>query len=166
MPFETDHFDVRRVDNQRWVLLKDLRYSGKTQNFMVPRGFITDFASVPQPLMWLIPSTGAWTLAAVLHDWLCTEGLRRSYVTSRDADGIFRRVMRELGVPWLVRWLMWTGVRWGAVANRRRRRGVSTDLPLMIVWTLLALPMIVPASIGIGVGYIYYGLVRFVTSLA
>lgn len=166
MPFGTDPFDVRRVDNRSWSTINDLRYSGATQNFMVPRGFVTDFASVPQALMWLVPSTGAWTLAAVLHDWFCRVAVPAGYVSSRDADGIFRRVLRELGVPWVQRWLMWTGVRWGAVASRTRRAGVTADLLPMLGWTLVAVPIVVPALVGIGLGYLVYALVRFVAGLA
>jgi hypothetical protein len=60
-----------------------------------PAGFRTDLATVPRVVTWLIPRFGVYTLAAILHDWLCTEGIRSGAVTSREADGIFRRVMRE-----------------------------------------------------------------------
>ena len=94
------------------------RLPGPVARFVVPAGFRTDFASVPRVVTWLVPRFGAYTLAAILHDWLVTEGLRTGVVTSRQADGIFRRVMRESGVPVLRRWLMWAGVRWGALAER------------------------------------------------
>lgn len=162
MPFVTGDFDVRRVDNKNWVTLQDLRYSGRSQNFMVSRGFETDFASVPRFLLWLIPSTGAYTLAAVLHDWLCTWGIYGRYVSSRDADGIFRRVLREQDVGFVQRWLMWTGVRWGAMFNQHRRPGILADLPLMLAWSVVALPVVLPASVGIGVGYAAYGLLSLV----
>jgi hypothetical protein len=166
MTFGSDHFDVRRVDDKRWATINDLRYSGRSQNFLVPSGFMTDFATVPQFLLWLIPSTGAWTLAAVLHDWLIERALRAGLVSARDVDGIFRRVLREQGVSFVKRWLMWTGVRWGALFNRRRRAGWLRDLPLVVIWTLLALPVVLPASVGIGIGYAVYGLLRLLTLLA
>lgn len=166
MPFGEDHFDVRRIDNRLWKTINDLRYTGRSQNFMVPAGFVTDFASVPQFLLWLIPSTGAWTLAAVLHDWMCTKGIAYGVVSSRDADGIFRRVLREHGVPFVKRWLMWTGVRWGALFNPDRRPGFLQDLPLVLLWSLVALPVVLPATVGIGIGYVFYGLLRLLTQRA
>lgn len=70
----------------------------------------------------------------------------------RDADGVFRRMCRELGTPWPRQWLLWTGVRWGAVANPVRRPGVWRDLPLMLAISLLAAPVVIPVSVLVGVG--------------
>jgi hypothetical protein len=81
----------------------------------------------------------------VLHDWLIVRAIPAGFVSSRDADGIFRRVLREQGVPFVKRWLMWTGVRWGALFNPPRRAGWLRDLPLVLIWTLLALPVVLPA---------------------
>lgn len=166
MPFGSDYFDVRRVDHKRWATLNDLRYSGRSQNFLVPRGFVTDFATVPQFLLWLIPSTGTYTLAAVLHDWMIKRAVPGGFVSARDTDGIFRRVLREEGVGFVKRWFMWTGVRWGALFSKTRRAGWLRDLPLILVWTLLALPVVLPASVGVGAGYAVYGLLRLLTRSA
>jgi hypothetical protein len=96
---------------------------------------------------WLVPRFGAYTLAAILHDWLCSEGIRSGEVTSREADGIFRRVMRESGVSVLRRWLMWAGVRWGALTDERRRAGWVFSAPGVLAITVLAAPLIVPPGI-------------------
>jgi len=37
----------------------------------VPTGFLTDGASVPFFLQWLIPPLGEYSQACTLHDWLC-----------------------------------------------------------------------------------------------
>jgi hypothetical protein len=64
--------------------------------------------------------------------------------------------MRELGVPFVLRWLMWTGVRLGAVANPVRRPGVLRDLPLMLVWAIPAAPFIlVVAAVTLPVYLVY-----------
>lgn len=146
-------------------LLEDVVYEGKCGTFTVPAGFVTDFASVPAQVSWLIPSYGKYTLAAIVHDYLCVQlndrhrGLRESSgddifvpASARDTDGIFRRIMRELEVPFLRRWVMWTGVRWGALANPARRKGVAKDLPLMLLWSLLSAPVVIPATIVVGLG--------------
>ena len=149
MPFEPGSLTVRRVDASRWALVEALVYLGRRDRFVVPAGFRTDFATVPRPVTWLVPRFGAYTLAAILHDWLITEGLRTGVVTSREADGIFRRVMRESGVPVLRRWLMWTGVRWGALTNERRRAGWAFSAPGVLAISVLAAPLVLPPALAI-----------------
>jgi hypothetical protein len=147
VPFEPGSLTVSRVDADTWELVDELVYQGRRERFVVPAGFRTDFASVPRVVTWLVPRFGAYTLAAILHDWLCSEGIRSGAVTSREADGIFRRVMRESGVSVLRRWLMWTGVRWGALTDERRRAGWVFSAPGVLAITVLAAPLIVPPGI-------------------
>jgi hypothetical protein len=115
-----------RPDGKSWVLQADfeLRVSGET--FRVPRGFVTDFATVPRAFWWLLPQWGTYGSAAVLHDWLywdrAHEGCRA------EADSLFRDSMRELGVNPIIRELMYCAVRiFGGEAWERNkaRRAVS-----------------------------------------
>ncbi|WP_116452415.1 DUF1353 domain-containing protein [Blastococcus litoris] len=147
MPFQPGSLTVSRVDADRWELVDALVYQGRRDRFVVPAGFRTDFATVPAPVRWLVPRFGTYTLAAILHDWLVTEGLATGAVTSRDADGIFRRVMRESGVPLLRRWLMWAGVRWGALFNERRRPGWLWSAPGVLAISLAAAPLVLPPAV-------------------
>ena len=165
MPFEPGTLVVRRVDANTWALVDDLVYQGRRQRFVVPAGFRTDFASVPRVVTWLVPRFGAYTLAAILHDWLVTEGLRTKVVTSRQADGIFRRVMRESGVPVLRRWLMWAGVRWGAVANERRRAGWALSAPGVLAISVLAAPLVLPPAVVIVPGLVLYAMAERLVAL-
>ena len=168
MPFEPESLTVRRVDPDGWSLVDALVYQGRWERFVVPAGFRTDFATVPRVVAWLVPRFGAYTLAAILHDWLCTEGIRVGAVTSRQADGIFRRVMRESGVPVLRRWLMWTGVRWGALTSEQRRSGWLVSGPGVLAISLLAAPLVVPPGILILPGLLVFAvaerLVRLVAA--
>ncbi len=164
MPFETQHVTVRREDDTTWTVVEPLVYRGRSQTFVVPRGFDTDFASVPRVVVWLIPRFGRYTLPAILHDWLVSEGLRQRLVTPRDADGIFRRSMRELGVPVVRRWLMWTGVRWGALVDPRRRRGWLLSAPAVLVVSVLAAPVVVPPGLAVLLALWVYGTVERVVS--
>lgn len=163
MPFVDRNFNVKRIDYTTWELQDELVYKGKYQDFTVPRRFLTDFASVPQFMLWLIPSTGKYTLAAVLHDYFCDVGIQIGEISPRDADGVFRRVLRELKVSWLQRWTLWTGVRWGALFNPVRRPGIAADIPLMLLLSLLLLPVVLPASLGIGIGYAIYWILNLLT---
>ena len=174
-------FAVKRHSDTEWRLIAPLVYKGKRDTFTIPAGYVTDFASVPRMLQWFAPSTGKYTLAAVLHDYLCDAlddtGVAsipvaarpgwNTHTTSRDVDGLFRRVMREQKVPAVLRWFMWAGVRWGALFNRRRRPGIVRDMPLVLLLSLVALPLIAPAAVCIGVAYfiqfVLEGCIGFVT---
>ena len=120
MPFTTPLL-VRRVDPTTWELVAPLSYQGRVDHWTIPSGFRTDFASVPQVVQWLIPRTGRWTVAAVLHDWMIVEGIPAGLITSRNCDGVFRRVLREEGTDQVRRWLMWAAVRCAAPFNKGRR---------------------------------------------
>jgi hypothetical protein len=155
MPF-TGEVVVRELpdaDGSDWQLVEPLSYAGRDETFVVPAGFTTDFASVPQALTWLVPRYGRYTKAAILHDYLwgrCREGM----FAWADADGIFRRTMRELDVPFLRRWLMWGAVRLAGIVTRAPStlwtQGVSSLLALVVVTVLgvayLAAPVVVVAA--------------------
>jgi hypothetical protein len=170
-----------------WALTLPLVWTGtKGDTFVVPTGFVTDFATVPRFLHWEVSPYGAYTRAAVLHDWLLlswpntmpggkvaeADGVSpggafvdEPPATSRDCDGIFRRVMEDLGVPWAKRWTMWTAVRWASLFNSRRAYGrrIGQDLPAMLGMTLLALPVSLPGALGV---LISLGLLKVVNMLA
>lgn len=67
----------------------------------------------------------------------------------RDADGVFRRAMRDLGVPFLRRWIMWSAVRWASLKNRAAwsESGLLLDLPRMLFFSLVAAPIVVPPAV-------------------
>ena len=104
--------------------MRALTYEGQEQlPFAVYRGMETDFASVPRVFVWLLPRYGAYTKAAMVHDLLWREYACKGRMSYRDADGVFRRALRELEVPFLRRWMMWTAVRWGALVKPGGRQG-------------------------------------------
>lgn len=165
MPFETGEVVVRRLDDEFWAVEEPLVYRGRRDRFIVPAGFRTDFASVPRVVVWLIPRFGRYTAAAILHDWLCTVGIETGQATSREADGLFRRVMREQGVPVVRRWLMWAGVRWGALTDADRRAGWAASAPGVLAISVLAAPVVVPPGLLIAAALLVYGLVEGVVGL-
>jgi len=117
MGFESE-LVVRQVADFEWALVEPLEYRGNEDLFVVPVDFETNFASVPAIFQWLIPRTGRYTSAAVLHDYLWDTPSKASLA---DADGIFRRAMAELKVPFLRRWLMWAAVRVASLIKSRFR---------------------------------------------
>jgi len=84
---------------------------------VVPRGFLTDLASVPWPASMLIPKSGRFNSAAVLHDWLYTEQKR----SRLECDNIFLEAMQVLEVNWFKRNIMHRAVRmWGWIPWRNK----------------------------------------------
>lgn len=122
------------------TLVEPLRYSGAAGECLLPAGFTTDFASVPSFLRWLVAPTGTYQRAAMVHDQWCDQlGVDCCEIPSRDVDRRFRVIAIEEGTPHVRAWLLWAGVRWGAIANPHRRSGWRADLPLLLLVSLLAL---------------------------
>ncbi len=138
MPFESD-LVVSETDEKHWRLAADLMYRGRHDLFVVPSGFVTDFASVPRVLWSLIPTYGRYTKAAVLHDYL----VRERAISRCDADGLFRRVMREMGVGYVRRRMMWAGVRWG---GKVASCGPGQFLAVLLI-TILSFPLVIPGVV-------------------
>lgn len=147
---------LRAVTATTWMLTEPLTWTGtKNDIFVVPSGYVTDLASVPRCLHWLTLPYGAYTRAAVLHDWLITDRINHLdpalRVSSRDVDGIFRQVMRELGTPWAKRWTMWAAVRAASLFSRHRAPGrqFARDAPRVVGIALLAAPVVLPGMLGV-----------------
>jgi hypothetical protein len=140
VPFETP-LSVTPEGDRMWRLVEPLRYRGAVDEWTIPTGYATDFASVPRVASWLIPTYGRWTRAAVVHDYLITHELPAGRISSIDVDGVFRRILRELGVSTPRRWLMWAGVRWGALFGGRAAGWWRTALPTLAI-SFPALPVL------------------------
>ncbi len=155
---------IRAVGPRTWSLTAPLVWTGRDETFSVPLGFVTDFATVPRFLHWLVLPYGPYTRAAVLHDWLLVElagwsarhlgnvviapmdgSDDRPPANSRDCDGIFRAAMADLGTPWAVRWSMWAAVRLAACFNADRAYGRRfwRDAPAVFGMLLLACATVV-----------------------
>lgn len=99
----------------------------------------TDLASIPGPLRWWICPYGIHTPAALIHDRFIGDPApgdpgRPDGVSEQAIDRYFRFMLRELGLPFFRRWLMWA-----AVACRTRLHSGLARRALMIVWILTAL---------------------------
>ena len=154
-------------EGTRWELVEPFTYHAKTDSFTIPAGFITDFASVPRLVVWLLPRYGQWTAAAILHDYLWALSRKGEFEKS-DADGIFNRSMRELGVPFLRRWIMWTAVRWASGPRSWFDKGLSDiwrmvliAIPALAVITIPALTVLVALVVGAVAEFVVYLPLRF-----
>ena len=108
---------------KKFKLYFDFSYYWKRKRITVrvKRGFETDFASIPQPLHWLISKLGRHNKPSVLHD-AAYQGVIVGYVFDRaDADLIFLDSMIDFGVAKWKRTLMYWGVRIGGWIAWRKR---------------------------------------------
>ena len=133
----TSNLKVEPVGRKNWKLLQSFSYHVGTQHsktvVKVPKGFITDFASIPQPLIaslglgliftgniWLIalgiiailtssflPDWGRYGKAAVIHDWL----YKSKQISRKMSDLIFLEAMEVLEVNLVERYSMYYAVR-------------------------------------------------------
>lgn len=148
--FHQKWLSYHEISDSEVALDKDLVFEGSRGDCVIaPRGFVTDFASVPRLLHGFIGPRGPYTKAAIIHDRLRVL-LRTKYweINSRDTDGLFRLMLEVLGVGFWMRWFMWTGVRWHALTQRHLRDGWlhKTDTPILLGMSFVALPIVLPIA--------------------
>lgn len=108
--------ELLSIDGHEFAMLRSITYDDPeyAEPFTVPAdlaNFRTDLASVPSVFTWLVPRSGVFLPAAVLHDGLVHEGQYRGPAITRvEADRIFRDAIQHLGTGVVRSWLMWAAV--------------------------------------------------------
>jgi hypothetical protein len=181
--FDYAPFLIPQANGTEFELWEEVTYTARLgDSWTIPEGFRTDFATIPSIVSWAIPKLGAYTLAAIVHDALCT-GLNDYYrakqdfirpgdryirivpiptASAIDTDAIFRRIALDMGTDRVTAQLLWVGVRWGALFNPARRPGWLKTAPKVLGWSLLFSPVLVPATVIAGVGQGLLKLTRLV----
>lgn len=129
MPKFITELDIRDIDGTQWKVLAPLIYETESDVFgqdastqlCVPAGFITDFASIPRVFWRILPPTGKYNKAAVVHDYLYSTQM----VTQKLADLIFYEAMGVLDVPKWKRATMYRALRmfgWVAWNNHKKEK--------------------------------------------
>lgn len=139
----TTPLDLRYMDGRLWEVRAPFEYHldhlGSTERVIIPIGFITDFASIPRALWRVLPPTGKYGKAAVIHDWLYQKrivtvlwpttdtAVSTRLVERGEADHILLEGMQALEVGWFTRSTIYSGVRtggWYAWSNARKREAL------------------------------------------
>lgn len=95
----------------------------------VPRGFVTDLASVPRILWPVLAHTGRYGNAAIYHDWLYVD----QPCTREVADRVFDRAMVDMGVDAPTRNIIWAAVRvFGGDGWERCRRDKAAGVKYVL----------------------------------
>ena len=90
---------------------RSLRY------IIVPKGFSTDFGSVPQLFQGLISPVGNASKAYVLHDFLCVLAYE-GRLSRANADRIFKEALKQVQVKPLMVDILYRAVRLYAFVKR------------------------------------------------
>lgn len=114
MELFTTTLKTEQIGRWKHRLIADLVFEYHGRTYVVPAGFVTDFASIRVlhnvvlfVLFALVAGYGNY--AATLHDWLYSRG----ELTRKQCDRLFYRALRDEGIA---RWragLFYAGVRLG-----------------------------------------------------
>ena len=96
---------IRPLDDRNWVLETAIEWD----EFTVPRGFVTDLASIPRFFWRVIPPFGLHSTPSIIHDYLYRR--QPDGVSRKEADEVFLDAMQAYGVPKLRRDVMYRTVR-------------------------------------------------------
>jgi hypothetical protein len=137
---------LHQIERKKFVLKSEIHYGGETgledkidEQTMedirtLPAGIKTDLASVPGPLRWFLGSYGAHTPAVLIHDRLIpTPPELQGKMTDQYADRYLRFMAKDVGMRWLKRWVMWSGV-----ALRTRWAGGGLRKLSVVLWVVAA----------------------------
>lgn len=169
MGFDNPHVLIESLNRRDWVLRRALAYTGASgyehQCYQVHEGYITDLTSSPRITHFIAPVAGTHSPVSILHDWLITHGIPAGLISSVDTDGLFRRALKDLGVPPVKRWIWWAGVRWGALGSKTRRPGWGrTALPVLAVTVFLCVPLVVVPALVNTAFLVLYGAMELIAS--
>lgn len=108
------NLDLRDYESKDdfWVVLDDLGWRTPTEWIVVPRGFITDLASIPKPLRNLFDPNGKSRKPAVLHDWI----YRTHEFTKAQCDQLLYDALIACGESKVVAWMYKAGVAIGGAS--------------------------------------------------
>lgn len=85
-------------DGKNWKLLRRFTYRiGKRYSrrmISISAGFLSDFASVPRIVWWLLPWWAKFNKASILHDWLYkVKKIMGKPITRKEADTLWLGAM-------------------------------------------------------------------------
>jgi hypothetical protein len=99
---------LQRISYQQFMLMEDFHAEC---GITVPMGFISDGITVPRGLRWFAVPTGCGFNAALVHDYLLSEGHSWEHAQER-----FEAQLELDGIPYITRKLYVFGVAiWGKI---------------------------------------------------
>ena len=117
----TGNLILEDVDGDSWILWQPFGYVSKVGDIInVPAGFKTDLASIPWLFRRILPKSGEYNKACVIHDWMY-----KTHLFERSkCDDILLEAMEFEGVGYCKRYTIYWAVRaggWLPWANEERQ---------------------------------------------
>ena len=88
---EINRLNTSPIDDKYWEVLEEYSYETSKGLVIVPKGFWTDYASVPRIFRNIINTYGKHGRVAVVHDWLYSSRCEID-ITRAEADKIFLKL--------------------------------------------------------------------------
>ena len=105
---------VKLIDCEKIEGYKELVEEYRYKDIIVPKGFLTDGASIPKYLKWRFdPFDERWKEAAIVHDWLYYRKLK----PRKECDEILREIMLLDGAPRRIAFEFYWAVRIGGKSH-------------------------------------------------
>lgn len=118
---------LTQISDKEWILNEDLQ---TTLGVKVPKGFVTDFFSIPRVCRFLVNDAQWDRRPAILHDWLYwTIGI--GSMSRKECDDLFMLAMKRAGFGFVKRSVIYRSVRIGGwVAWNRRQKEIEKGIDI------------------------------------
>ena len=120
------------LGTRNWVILKDFKYSINGTNYVIPKGFTFDGASIPKFLRTFFSPVGVLLIGGLVHDYMykysaCKPADKKGQlllVDQKKADQIFRDINIEVNGFYFMNYLAYWSLRLGGFVawNGHRKR--------------------------------------------
>ena len=123
------------LGTRNWVILKDFEYTMNGTNYVIPKGFSFDGASIPKFLRTFFSPVGVLLIGGLVHDYMykyaaCKPADKKGQlllVDQKKADEIFRDINIEVNGFYFMNYLAYWSLRLGGFVawNGHRKRNAK-----------------------------------------
>ena len=120
------------LGTRNWTIIKDFKYSINGTNYVIPKGFTFDGASIPKFLRTFFSPVGVLLIGGLVHDYMykysaCKSADKKGQlllVDQKKADQIFRDINIEVNGFYFMNYLAYWSLRLGGFVawNGHRKR--------------------------------------------
>ena len=123
------------LGTRNWVILKDFKYTMNGTNYVIPKGFSFDGASIPKFLRTFFSPVGVLLIGGLVHDYMykysaCKPADKKGQlllVDQKKSDEIFRDINIEVNGFYFMNYLAYWSLRLGGFVawNGHRKRNAK-----------------------------------------
>ena len=123
------------LGTRNWTIIKDFKYTINGTNYVIPKGFSFDGASIPKFLRTFFSPVGVFLIGGLVHDYMykysaCKPADKKGQlllVDQKKADQIFRDINIEVNGFYFMNYLAYWSLRLGGFVawNGHRKRNAQ-----------------------------------------